>query len=330
LDRKKKIIVTGGAGFVAHHFVEHIIKNTDWDVIIIDKLGLSSMGYDRLRDIDVYDDKRVHIVNHDFRSPATEGVIRECRGTDYFIHMAAETHVDRSIENPVPFIDANVYGTHNALFMAKDLAVKRFMYFSTDEVFGPAKWPKEYQEWERYKSGNPYAATKAGGEELALAYANTYKSPVIITHTMNVFGERQYPEKFIPMCIRKIRDGEKIIIHSSRDKTKIASRYWIHARNVAGVTLFILNNGHVGDKYNIVGETEMNALEMAQHIAAIMDKPFEYELSDYHSSRPGHDMRYALNGEKVLRMGYVYPKTFMQSLEKTVQWMLDNPKWLEI
>lgn len=324
-----RVLVSGGCGFFASHFIEHIIKNTDWDVVCVDRLGYSSYGYDRLRDIDVFDDKRVSIVNHDLRCPASEGVLRECEGVDYFVHLAAETHVDRSIENPAPFIESNVMGTHHALFMARDLGVKRFFYMGTDEVFGPAEYPKEYREWERYRSGNPYAATKAGAEELCLAYHNTYGIPVIVGHTMNLIGERQHPEKFIPKCIRQIRNGEVVTIHASPDKTKAASRFWIHARNASDAVLFLLENGVPGDKYNIVGEIEMNALDMARLIASIIGMDLDYELVDYHSSRPGHDMRYALNGGKLFRMGYVYPKTFMQSLEKMVEWTLDNPQWLE-
>ena len=323
-----KILVTGGAGFVGHHFVEHVLKNTDWEVIVVDKLGFSSYGYDRLRDISVFDDKRVHIVNHDFRLPCPDGVLREVEGARWMVHMAAESHVDRSIDDPVPFIHANVLGTHNALFAARSIGVERFVYFSTDEVFGPAPEGKEFQEWERYKSSNPYAATKAGGEELSLAYHNTYGIPIIITHSMNIFGERQHPEKFIPMAIRKIRDGEELVIHSSADKKYAASRFWVHARNVSDALLFLIYEAEVGNKYNIVGEVEMNVLTLAQHIAAQMDKPLHYKMTDFHSTRPGHDMRYALDGKKLERMGYTYPLRFMESLEKTVDWSLDHPEWL--
>jgi dTDP-glucose 4,6-dehydratase len=205
-----KVIVTGGCGFVGHHMVEHILKNTDWEVYVVDKLSYSSFGYDRLRDISVYDDARVHTINHDFVEPVSAGILKELDGAKYFIHMAAESHVDNSIDDPVPFIRSNVLGTHYALEAARSLQVEKFIYFSTDEVFGPAPKGVAYKEWDRYRSSNPYAATKAGGEELAIAYENTYGIPVIVTHTMNIFGERQHPEKFIPLAIRKILSGEEL------------------------------------------------------------------------------------------------------------------------
>ena len=323
-----KVIVTGGCGFVGHHFVEHVLKNTDWEVIVVDKLSYSSFGYDRLRDISVFNDKRVYTVNHDFVEPCPEGILAELQDASYFVHMAAETHVDHSIGNPMPFIRSNVIGTHNALMAALELDVKKFIYFSTDEVFGAAPEDIEYHEWDRYKSGNPYAASKAAGEELSIAYHNTYGVPAIVTHTMNIFGERQHPEKFIPMAIRKIRDGEELTIHANEDGTIAATRFWLHARNAADAVLFLLENGTIGDKYNIVGEVEMDVYTLANHIAAIMGIPLKHKMVDFHSTRPGHDMRYALNGDKMVRMGYQFPLHFMDSLERTVEWTLENEKWL--
>lgn len=324
-----KVIVTGGCGFVGHHMVEHILKETDWEVCIVDKLSYSSFGYDRIRDISVFDDSRIHIVNHDFFMEIPSGVFRELSGAKYFVHMAAETHVDNSIDDPLPFIRSNVFGTHNALKSAERLGVEKFIYFSTDEVFGPAPPGVAYKEWDRYHSSNPYAATKAAGEELSLAYHNTYGTPVIITHTMNIFGERQHPEKFIPLVVRAVLRGDEITIHGNADGTQAAQRFWLHARNSADATLFLLQNGEVGEKYNIVGEVEMDVLTLAKEIAAIIGKPLNYKMVDFHSTRPGHDMRYALDGSKLESMGYYYPKSFHQSLIKTIEWAMENPKWLK-
>jgi len=161
-----------------------------------------------------------------------------------------------------------------------------------------------------------------------LAYANTYKLPVIITHTMNVFGERQHPEKFIPMCAKKISKDEIVLIHSDPTKTKPGSRFWIHARNVAAAILFLLSKSEVREKYNIVGEKEINNLEMAQFIANILGKKLKYRMKDFHSSRPGHDLRYALDGEKLEKMGWKEPVDFEKSLEKTIRWIVSHPQWL--
>lgn len=324
-----RILITGGCGFIGHHFVEHLIKNTDWEVIVLDKLSYASFGYDRLRDISVFDDKRVHIFATDFTRPLIDGLEREIGNVDYIVHMGAETHVDNSIADPEPFVLSNVLGTMHILnFARRQQYLKRMVYFSTDEIFGPALDDRAHKEWDRYNSNNPYAASKAGGEELCLAYANTYKVPVFITHTMNVFGERQHPEKFIPSTIRKVLNGEVVFIHSNQDKTKAGSRFYIHARNVASAIMFLLSTAEVRDKYNIVGEKEVSNLQLAQQIAEILGQQLHYEMVDFHSSRPGHDLRYALDGSKLAGMGFKIPVDFDKSLEKTISWTLANKRWL--
>lgn len=325
----KRILVTGGCGFIGHHFIEHIIKNTDWDIVVIDALSYSSTGFDRLRDICVYDDSRVHRLSADFTLPIRNGLAQEIGDINYLVHMGAETHVDNSISNPEPFVMSNVVGTFRVLEFARTIkSLEKMVYFSTDEVFGPAPKGVDYKEWDRYNSSNPYAATKAGGEELCLAYANTYKVPVFITHTMNVFGERQDKEKFIPKVILAINNEEEVNIHCDNTKTIPGSRMWIHARNVASALLFLLDKALPGDKYNIVGEREVNVLDMAKFIAETLGKELKYNMVDFHSSRPGHDLRYSLDGMKLKEMGFEFPKTFEQSLTKTIQWTLNNPKWI--
>lgn len=323
-----KILVTGGCGFIGSHLVEHIIKNTDWEIIVFDKLTYASNGFDRLRDINVFNDKRVNIFTLDFTQPISEGIIQEVGKIDYLLHVGAETHVDNSITDPEPFVMTNVVGTMRILDFANKLNLQKMIYFSTDEVFGPAPQGVLYKEWDRYNSTNPYSASKAGGEELCLAYANTYKMPIIITHTMNAFGERQHPEKFIPSTINKVLKGEEVIIHSNPDKTKAGSRFYIHCRNIASAILFILERGKIRDKYNIVGEKEVDNLELARFIAKTLDKKLNYKMVDFHSQRPGHDLRYALDGSKMEMMGWKIPKTFEDSLEKTIKWFLNNPRWL--
>lgn len=324
-----KILVTGGCGFIGHHFVEHLIKNTDWNIVVLDRLNYASSGFDRLRDINVFDDKRIMVLTHDLTKPIQEGIKKEIGEVNYIVHMAAETHVDRSIEDSEPFVMSNVVGTMHTLNLARELNnLKKFVYFSTDEVFGPAPEGTFFKEWDRYNCTNPYSATKAGGEELSLAYANTYKLPIIITHAMNVFGERQHPEKFIPMIIKKLLKSEKVLIHSDSTKTKPGSRFWIHARNVASAILFLLDKGKFREKYNIVGEKEVDNLEMAQTIAKVMGKELQYEMIDFHSSRPGHDLRYALDGTRMKELGWNIPMSFEDSLRKTIGWTLKNQKWL--
>lgn len=326
-----RVLVTGGCGFVGHHLIEHLLKNTDWKIQVMDSLNYASGGFDRLREISCFDDRRVTVFTCDFTKKIDTGISKEIGDLDYIFHLGAETHVDRSIDDPHPFVFSNVVGTMYMLDFARTQKnLKMFCYFSTDEVFGPAPEGKAYLEWDRYNSGNPYAAAKAGGEELCLAYGNTYKLPILVTHCMNIFGERQHPEKFIPKVIRKVLKEESVIIHASADKLKAGSRFWIHARNVAAAILFLTKNSQKQDKYNIVGEKEVDNLAMAQFIAKHLGKSLKYEMVDFHSSRPGHDLRYALDGQKMHQMGWRLPLNFEQSLAKTIDWTLAHPQWLEL
>ena len=326
-----KILITGGAGFIGAHLVEGILKETDWEIVIIDRLDISG-SLERLRDMNIWEDQkhRVKFIWWDLKAPLNEFVKKDIGEVDYIWHLAASSHVDRSIIDPLSFVMDNVVGTCNLLNFARGLKdLKLFIYFSTDEVFGPAPEGVFYKEWDRYKSGNPYAASKAGAEELCIAFENTYKLPIIVTHSMNIIGERQHQEKFIPMVIRKVLDGEKVTIHSDKTKTKSGSRHWIHARNVLKALFFLIDNFTIGEKYNIVGEERTN-LAIAQMIAQFLGKKLNYELVDFHSSRPGHDLRYSLDGSKLKSMGFSYPKTLEQSLEKTVQWSVKHPRWLNV
>lgn len=329
----KRILITGGAGFIGHHIVEHVIRNTDWDITILDRLTYASSGFDRLHDIDAFDDRRVHMFTADFTHEFGAGLRQELGDPEYIVHLGAETHVDNSIENPWPFIQSNVVGTFRMLEWARRLSkLEKMIYFSTDEVFGPAPEGTLHKEWDRYNSTNPYSATKASGEELCLAWANTYKVPVFVTHTMNVFGERQHPEKFIPMVVRRALSGEKILVHSNPEKTVAGSRFYIHARNVASAVTFLLERGVVREKYNIVGEREISNLDMVKLVGSILNRDPNFELVDFHSSRPGHDLRYALDGARMREMGWEIPRDFFDSLAKTVRWIVDpaNRKWLDL
>jgi dTDP-glucose 4,6-dehydratase len=237
--------------------------------------------------------------------------------------------VDRSIQDPLSFVYDNVVGTCNLLEYARtNYKLDRMVYVSTDEVFGPAPLGVAYTEWDRYKSGNPYAATKAGAEELCLAYHNTYGLPIRIVHGMNLFGERQHPEKFIPSTIRKVLAGEVVTIHADPTCTIPGSRQYLHARNLAHGLWHVLNKGQSGEKYNICGEKETSNLEMAFFIGALLEKQVEYKLVNFHESRPGHDLRYALDGTKMRELGWKAPLDFETSFAKMVQWTVARPEWL--
>jgi len=338
----KHVLITGGCGFIGHHFCEYFLKNTDWKISVFDKLTYAASGFDRLRDINCFDDARVTVFTSDITQEIPIGVIRELSDVNYICHLAAETHVDNSIDDPMSFVMANVVGTGRMLEFARQLDIDAFHYFGTDEVFGPATMEDipeivdgmvrhkkfTYREWDRYDSTNPYSASKAGGEELCLAYANTYGLPLFISHTMNCFGERQHPEKFIQLVINAVLDDQAVTIHSDSTGKISGTRFYIHCRNVASAVHSLLERFEQREKYNIVGEMEVSNLQLAQMIADIIGKKLRYEMVDFHSSRPGHDLRYALDGKKMELLGWKPPLSFEKSLETTVKWMIDNPKWL--
>tara|TARA_R110000744_G_scaffold63869_2_gene131383 strand:- start:6633 stop:7631 length:999 start_codon:yes stop_codon:yes gene_type:complete len=329
----KRILVTGGAGFVGHHIIEVLLRETDFEVISLDRLDTSGT-LSRLSHILELNPKwksRLDVVWHDLKAPLNDYAIKQLGDITHILHLAAGSHVDRSIEYPMEFVMDNVVGTTNLLDYARlnlKETLKFFLYFSTDEVFGPAPEGVFYKEDDRYRSGNPYSASKAGAEELCMAYENTYKMPISISHTMNVFGNRQHPEKFIPLLIGNIRDGKKTYIHSNADCTVAGTRHYVDAKDVADAVLFLMDNGKVGEKYNIVGKEETNNLQLAQMISELMEKPLIYEMLDFHSSRPGHDLRYALCGEKMRSLGWEPRKDLKERLRDVISWSTENKQWL--
>ena len=342
----KRVLITGGAGFIAHHLIFFLIKYTNWEIVSLDRLDYSG-NLNRLDNImstlSESERKRLKIVFHDLKSEINPWIKKELGDINIILHLAAGSHVDRSIDYPLEFVMDNVVGTANILeyarFINDNNGLERFVYFSTDEIFGPAPNGVDYKENDRYNSTNPYSATKAGGEELAVAYENTYNLPVYITHTMNVFGERQHPEKFIPMCIKKIRDGEKVTIHSDKTKTIPGTRHYIHAEDVAEAIYFLLTQnieididfaGAKCPKFNIVGLEEIDNLELAQLIADSQGKELNYEMVDFHSSRPGHDLRYSLSGEKMKKLGWAPSIKLSQRIKQVVEWSLMNENWIEL
>lgn len=336
----KRILVTGSAGFVASHFVEHVLENTDWEII-----GLDSFRHrgDPLRVQSDMDPSRYKVFFQDL-SATDEScglplrLIDKIGPVDFIVNYASDSHVDRSIEHPIKFAWNNVGLALSMLQYSTVAKPRAFVQISTDEVYGAAPVGVEFKEWDRLLPSNPYAASKASQESFCIAYWRTYGVPIILTNTMNLFGARQDPEKFIPMTIGRVHRGEEVMIHGSTEY--IGSRFYIHARNQADAVLWLLQNKEpvryedradeavLPTRYNIVGETELNNLEVAQAVAKHVGKPLKYRLQDFHSARPGHDRRYALDGSLLASAGWKQPHTFEESLEKTVRWTLEHPEWL--
>lgn len=342
---KKRILITGGCGFIGSHLVDFFLKNSDNEIVIFDKLNYASSGFDRLKEIGAINNERVAVHTVDFTKPISDGIKKEVGRINSILHLGAETHVDRSITDPELFFNVNCFGTLNMLeyarYLQKISGLDLFLFFSTDEVMGSAPDGIYYKETDTARPENPYAAAKAAGEIMSMSYACTYRVPLIITRTMNVFSRMQHVEKFIPGSIKKMITGEEIIIHATPDLKQAGSRFYISAENVAIAIDFIIKNGNLHTKenrqdgiYNIVGEREIDNLSLVNMIYTILKKyrpmipDMKYRMTNFHEERPGHDLRYALDGTKMKNLGFNYPLNLEKSLDNAVKWYLDHPGWL--
>ena len=360
---KEKVLITGGAGFIGHHLVDYMLKQTDWDIVILDRLDLSG-NLNRLIELDSFNENkhRVKFIWHDLKSEINEFVSKDIGVVDHVVHLAASSHVDRSIEDPVSFAMDNVVGTTNLLNWARkggmkkvgeEMSVKeytgklinfstegvfgpneytgKFLNFSTDEVFGPAEVGHDHKENEQHLPSNPYSASKSGQGAMGYAFYITYGLPVITSYTMNNFGERQHPEKLIPACIRNVIAGDEMPIFAELgedDELKaVGSRFWLHSWNTASAIVFLLEKGVVGESYNVVGFDELTNLEICENVAEIIGKPLKTKFIDFRNTRPGHDRRYSLDGTKLKELGWEPEVSFFGSLKRVVEFTVANKKW---
>lgn len=332
----KRVLLTGAGGFVGHHTLEHLLANTDWQIICTDSFRHKGKT-DRLRQVLETNPEahRVDVLVHDLRVPISEQFVWQMGTVDYVISMASESHVDRSIDQPREFIENNVSILLTLLELVRSHPVTKFLHVSTDEVYGPAPVGHDHCEGEPHQPSNPYSASKSCQEAICRSYWRTYDLPIVITNTMNIIGERQDPEKFVPSTIRKVLNGDTVTCHGSSDGVP-GSRFYLHARNQADALMFLLkhvsfpcySSGEAMEQFNVVGEREVDNVEMAEMIASFMGKPISWELVDFHSSRPGHDLRYALDGKKLASCGWLAPVSLESSLERTVAWTLEHEEWL--
>jgi dTDP-glucose 4,6-dehydratase len=327
----KTVLVTGSAGFVGSHTVEWLLERTDWNIV-----GLDSFRHlgdaERVKGNDRYD-----IICHDLNAPISERTKDRIGDVHYIINCASISHVDTSIEDPVYVWETNTRLIGNILEFARHSStLEKFIQCSTDEVFGAAEDGHEHHEWDVIAPSNPYAASKAAQDALCFSYWRTYGVPICVTHTMNMIGTKQDPEKYLPKIISRIHKGEVVTVHGNENR--IGSRMYIDCRNLADAWLFILDEVQFNvygegcnrmTKFNIAGIQEISNLQLAEKIAALMGKELKYELVDFHMTRPGHDLRYALNSSKIRALGWSPPISLDETFTQTINAVVQDPSWQE-
>jgi dTDP-glucose 4,6-dehydratase len=329
----KRILLTGAGGFAGSHMLRAILRNTEMDVVCLATFrhkGLQDRIKIVLSENEDYS-KRTKVVIQDLASPISSITSIDIGKIDYVINFASESHVDRSIKYPVKFISNNVAIVLNLLEWARNKQIQRFVQISTDEVYGDHDSDDPSNEWESIlKPSNPYSASKAAQESICLAYARTYDIPMTITNTVNMFGETQDPEKFIPRVIGQVLRGEPVKIHALTEN-QIGSRVYLHASNNADAILFLLSHLDSSEqsKFHISSQDIVSNLRMAELVAEQIGKNLIAEFDFEVINRPGHDFHYALNGSRLTELGWRQPETLSQGLSNVINWYLKNELWLD-
>jgi dTDP-glucose 4,6-dehydratase len=334
----RKILLTGAGGFLGSHALRHFLTETDWDVVCTDSFRHEGKT-DRIR-VALHHgpedwQQRVTVITHDLTAPVSPQMAERIGPIDYIAAYASQSDVDASITDPAPFVRNNVDVALTVLDYARQAKPKALIWVSTDEVYGPVRQGDAgHREWAPILPSNPYAASKAAQEAVAVSYWRTYGVPLVLVNCMNLIGEMQARTKFLPKVIAKVRDGETVTIHGQPGN--IGSRHYLHARNLADAICFILHTLPPAafpdvdrpDRYNIASPDQLSNLELALLVAQAQGKPLNYALEDFHTTRPGHDPHYGLNPSKLTGLGWKPPVPFGESLERTVAWTLAHPEWL--
>ena len=332
-----KLIVTGGAGFIGSALIRYLINDTTTTVLNVDKLTYAG-NLDSLASVS--DSPRYHFAQVDIcDGHALQQVFAEFQ-PDAVMHLAAESHVDRSIDGPAEFINTNIVGTYSLLETARSYwqsleseAKKRFRFHqvSTDEVYGSLHQSGFFTESTPYQPNSPYSASKAASDHLVRAWHHTYKLPVVTTNCSNNYGPYQFPEKLIPLIILNALEGKPLPVYGKGENV----RDWLYVDDHASALYLVLEHGKLGDTYNIGGHNEKTNLEVVQTLCSLLDellpssphKPHN-QLIIFVTDRPGHDLRYAIDASKIQKvLGWKPQETFETGLRKTVQWYLDNQEW---
>ena len=334
-----KILVTGGAGFIGSAVVRHIIRDTDWSVANVDKLTYAG-NLDSLAEARTSNRHRHYKVDICDRA-ALEAIFQEVR-PDAVLHLAAESHVDRSIDGASPFIETNITGTYTLLevtlahWRTLDDAARarfRFQHISTDEVFGSLGATGRFTETTPYQPNSPYSASKAASDHLVRAWHHTYGLPTLATNCSNNYGPYHFPEKLIPLVILRALGGESLPVYGKGENV----RDWLHVEDHAEALALVLRKGRPGETYNVGGDSERRNIDVVRAICRLLDeflpnsadRPHE-KLIQFVTDRPGHDARYAIDATKIkTELGWRPRHDFDTGLRETVRWFLDNRPWWE-
>jgi dTDP-glucose 4,6-dehydratase len=333
-----KVIVTGGAGFIGSAVIRHIIAETDWHVVNLDKLTYAG-NLESLTSVTHH--PRYQFVRMDICDRASVAALMETEQPDAIMHLAAESHVDRSIDAPGAFIETNLLGTYCLLESARGYcdhlsaerqASFRFHHISTDEVFGSLGPTGAFVPESPYRPNSPYSASKAGADHLVRAWFHTFGLPVVTSNCSNNYGPYQFPEKLIPLMITRAMAGKSLPIYGKGENI----RDWLYVDDHARALLHILRHGVVGEVYTVGGNAERRNIDLVQTLCTLLDEMLPAsqhcphgKLMEHVKDRPGHDARYAVDTAKIQTLGWRQQESFESGLRKTVRWYLDNRQWWE-
>ena len=331
---KQKLLITGAAGFIGSHVVRLFLNNyPEYEIYNLDKLTYAG-NLENLKDVD--GNENYHFVKGDIVDAEFINKLFAEHQFDGVIHLAAESHVDRSITNPLEFVMTNVIGTVNLLNAAKNTWTsfegKKFYHVSTDEVYGALGETGLFTEETSYDPHSPYSASKASSDHFVRAYHDTYGLPVVISNCSNNYGSHQFPEKLIPLCINNIKKNKPLPIYGNGKYT----RDWLWVADHARAIDMVFHKGVLGETYNIGGFNEWQNIDLVKTLCRLLDKKLGRELGTneklitFVKDRPGHDLRYAIDANKIKNdLGFEPSVTFEEGLEKTVEWYLENEELLD-
>ncbi|MDG6951547.1 MAG: dTDP-glucose 4,6-dehydratase [Nitrososphaerota archaeon] len=313
-----KLIVTGGLGFIGSNFIRQVVDDDSFSKVVnIDALHY---GSDPRNLAELHGNARYEFIRGDIANPGF--VRRHVRSADAVVNFAAESHVDRSIAGPAPFVRSNIIGAYNVLEAVRENGVGMLIQVSTDEVYGSAEAGEAFDEGSMLNPSNPYAATKASAEALAMSYHKTYGTRTVVTRCSNNFGPYQFPEKLIPKTIIRALKGMKVPVYGKGDQ----SRSWIYVLDHVEALKRVLLKGRPGEVYNIAAWNEVTNLGLVEKILSLMGK--DTGMVEYVEDRPGHDKRYSIDASKIRRdLGWSPEHGFDEALRETVDWYLDNRSW---